>query len=56
MESYYQSNDFERLEQGIIVLIVIFDSNTVATAIADRLFYNSEVLIMEGTSYRKRIK
>ena len=34
----------------------IFDSTTVATAIADRLVYNSEVLIMEGTSYRKRIK
>jgi len=32
----------------------IFDSTTVATAIADRLVYNSEVLIMEGTSYRKR--
>ena len=34
----------------------IFDSTTVATAIADRLVYNSEVLIMEGASYRKRIK
>jgi len=34
----------------------IFDSATVATAIADRLVYNSEVLIMEGTSYRKRTK
>jgi len=34
----------------------IFDSTTVATAIADRLVYNSEVLILEGTSYRKRIK
>jgi DNA replication protein DnaC len=34
----------------------IFDSTTVATAIADRLVYNSEVLIMEGTSYRKRKK
>jgi len=34
----------------------IFDSTTVATAIADRLVYNSEVLIMEGTSYRKRAK
>ena len=32
----------------------IFDSTTVATAIADRLVYNSEVLIMEGRSYRKR--
>ena len=32
----------------------LFDSTTVATAIADRLVYNSEVLIMEGTSYRKR--
>ena len=32
----------------------IFDSTTVATAIADRLVYNSEVLIMEGASYRKR--
>ena len=34
----------------------IFDSTTVATAIADRLVYNSEVLIMEGSSYRKRSK
>ena len=34
----------------------IFDSTTVATAIADRLVYNSEVLIMEGPSYRKRAK
>jgi DNA replication protein DnaC len=34
----------------------IFDSTTVATAIADRLVYNSEVLILEGSSYRKRNK
>ncbi len=34
----------------------IFDSTTVATAIADRLVYNSEVLIMEGKSYRKKKK
>jgi DNA replication protein DnaC len=34
----------------------IFDSTTVATAIADRLVYNSEVLIMEGPSYRKKSK
>jgi DNA replication protein DnaC len=34
----------------------IFDSTTVATAIADRLVYNSEVLILEGSSYRKRDK
>jgi len=34
----------------------IFDNTTVATAIADRLVYNSEVLILEGPSYRKRIK
>lgn len=32
----------------------IFDGTTVATAIADRLVYNSEILIMEGDSYRKR--
>lgn len=32
----------------------IFDGTTVATAIADRLVYNSEILIMEGRSYRKR--
>jgi len=32
----------------------IFDSTTVATAIADRLVGNSEILIMEGESYRKR--
>ena len=34
----------------------IFDNTTVATAIADRLVYNSDVLIMEGPSYRKRMK
>lgn len=34
----------------------IFDNTTVATAIADRLVYNSEVLILEGESYRKRDK
>ncbi|MCP4372279.1 MAG: ATP-binding protein [Deltaproteobacteria bacterium] len=34
----------------------IFDSTTVATAIADRLVYNSELLIMEGNSYRKKKK
>lgn len=33
----------------------IFDSTTVATAIADRLVSNSEVLILEGDSYRKKI-
>ncbi len=32
----------------------IFDNTTVATAIADRLVYKSEVLIMEGESYRTR--
>ncbi len=32
----------------------LFDSTTVATAIADRLVSNSEVLILEGESYRKR--
>jgi DNA replication protein DnaC len=32
----------------------IFDGTTVATAIADRLVYNSDVLILEGPSYRKR--
>jgi len=32
----------------------IFDSTTVATAIADRLVYNSQVIILEGKSYRKR--
>lgn len=34
----------------------IFDGTTVATAIADRLVYNSEILILEGKSYRKRVK
>lgn len=33
----------------------VFESTTVASAIADRLVYNSEILIMEGSSYRKRI-
>ena len=32
----------------------IFDSTTVATAIADRLVYNSEILVMEGRSYWKK--
>ncbi len=32
----------------------IFDSTTVATAIADRLVSNSEILILEGESYRKK--
>ncbi len=32
----------------------IFDGTTVATAIADRLVYNSEILILEGQSYRKK--
>lgn len=31
----------------------VFDSTTVATAIADRLIYNSEVLVLEGPSYRQ---
>ena len=34
----------------------IFDSTTVATAIADRLVNNSEVIIFEGPSYRTRSK
>jgi DNA replication protein DnaC len=34
----------------------VFDSTTVATAIADRLVYNSEVLILGGTSYRRKHK
>jgi DNA replication protein DnaC len=33
----------------------VFESTTVASAIADRLVYNSEILIMEGSSYRKRM-
>lgn len=32
----------------------VFDSTTVATAIADRLVHNSEVLILGGTSYRRK--
>ncbi|MCD6152407.1 MAG: hypothetical protein J7J07_00640 [Syntrophobacterales bacterium] len=36
--------------------IKIFDSNIAATAIAGRLVYNSEILIIEGTRYRKRKK
>jgi len=34
----------------------IFENTTVATAIADRLVYNSEILILEGPSYRKKNK
>jgi len=33
----------------------IFESITTATAIADRLVENSEVLILEGESYRKKL-
>ena len=33
----------------------LFDSTTVATAIADRLVSNSEILILEGESYRKKV-
>jgi DNA replication protein DnaC len=32
----------------------VFDSTTVATAIADRLVHNSEVLIFGGESYRRK--
>lgn len=32
----------------------VFDSTTVATAIADRLVHRSEVLILGGTSYRRK--
>jgi len=34
----------------------IFDSTSVATAIADRLVHNSQIFILEGSSYRKRAK
>jgi DNA replication protein DnaC len=34
----------------------VFDSTTVATAIADRLVHNSEILILGGTSYRRKQK
>lgn len=34
----------------------VFDSTTVATAIADRLVHSSEVLIMGGSSYRRKQK
>jgi DNA replication protein DnaC len=34
----------------------ILDNTTVATAIADRLIANSEILILEGSSYRKKIR
>lgn len=33
----------------------VFDSTTVATAIADRLVHNSEVLILGGESYRRKL-
>jgi DNA replication protein DnaC len=33
----------------------VFDSTTGATAIADRLVHNSEVLILGGTSYRRKL-
>ncbi|MFX0204146.1 MAG: ATP-binding protein [Candidatus Hodarchaeota archaeon] len=34
----------------------IFDSTTMATAITHRLVYNSGFLILERSSYRRRIK
>ena len=34
----------------------VFESTTVATAIADRLVFRSEILILEGTSYRRKNK
>jgi DNA replication protein DnaC len=34
----------------------VFDSTTAATAIADRLVHNSEVLILGGPSYRRKHK
>jgi len=34
----------------------IFDSTTAATAIADRLVQRSEILVLEGTSYRRKEK
>jgi DNA replication protein DnaC len=33
----------------------VFDSTTVATAIADRLVHNSEVLLLGGSSYRRKL-
>jgi DNA replication protein DnaC len=33
----------------------VFDSTMVATAIADRLVYHSEVLILSGESYRRKL-
>jgi DNA replication protein DnaC len=33
----------------------VFDSTTVATAIADRLVHNSEVVSLGGTSYRRKL-
>jgi DNA replication protein DnaC len=33
----------------------VFDSTTVATATADRLVHNSEVLILGGPSYRRKL-
>jgi DNA replication protein DnaC len=34
----------------------VFDSTTVAAAIADRLVYNSEIIILGGPSYRRKQK
>ncbi|WP_368860919.1 ATP-binding protein [Desulforhabdus sp. TSK] len=34
----------------------VFDSTTVARAIADRLVHRSQVLIMGGASYRRKRK
>ena len=34
----------------------VFDSTTVATAIADRLVHSSEVLVLRGESYRRKNK
>jgi DNA replication protein DnaC len=34
----------------------VFDSTTIAAAIADRLVFNSEVIILVGPSYRRKLK
>jgi DNA replication protein DnaC len=34
----------------------VFDSTTIAAAIADRLVFNSEVIILGGPSYRRKLK
>ena len=56
---HMHSNVLQCAEHAIIlnrVMATSHDTIAIATAIADRLVENSEIIIMEGASYRKRDK